>query len=165
MSMSVKGVEQRIYFAIVPFTLVIGTALAVWFALFSNGDKKMDRVTLPHFNYQAPERTTARFHVDLDHSSSEPDREIFLVSSRTVGKKKSLDMNEVTLGLVIVKGQKRLCLTNGVLYREGEGNDDFTVQSIKSNGVLYQIGDETVFLQAGEKVNVDGEGNVREPGQ
>ncbi len=165
MSMSVKGVEQRIYFAIVPFTLIVGTALAVWFALFSDADKKMDRVTLPHFSYQAPGEKSAKFHVDLDHGSKEPVREIFHVAAGAVEKERSLDMNEVALGLVIVKGQKRFCVTNGVMYKEGEGNEDFTVHSIKSNGVLYQIGDEAVFLQAGDNVNVDGEGNVREPGQ
>ena len=165
MSMSVKGIEQRIYFVLVPFTLVVGTALAVWLALFSDADEKTSRVTLPHFTYQAPEGNVETFHVDLDHNSGDAVREIFQVAAGTVEKERSLDMNEVALGLVIVKGQKRFCLTNGVMYKEGEGNDDFTVHSIKSNGVLYQIGDDTVFLQAGENVNVDGEGNVREPGQ
>ncbi len=165
MSMSVEGVEERLCFAIVPLTLVVGTALAVWFALFSNSDQKMPGVTLPFFSYQAPEGKTAAYHVDLDHTSDMPIREIFHVAAGAKQKEQSLDVNEVALGMVIVKGKKRFCLTNGVMYKEGEGNGYFTVHSIKSNGVLYQIGDETVFLQAGENVNVDGEGNVSEPGR
>lgn len=163
MSMSVKGVEERFYFAIVPLALVVGTALAVWFALFSDSDQKLPGVTLPFFSYQAPENKMAAYHVDLDHTSDKPIREIFHVAAGAKQKEQSLDVNEVALGMVIVKGKKRFCLTNGIMYKEGEGNGDFTVHSIQSNGVFYQIGDKTVFLQAGENVNVDGEGNVRKP--
>lgn len=162
MSMSVKELEQKIYFVIVPLVLLVGTTIAVWLALFNNSDMNGLKVTLPFFSYQVPETAPATSSVDIEQDKKYAVRDIFKVVTGPEKQMQSVDTHQVDLGLVIVKGEKRFCLTNGVLYKEGEGNDDFTVHSIESNGVRYQVGNTIIFLRTGESANVDGDGNIRE---
>lgn len=162
MSMSVEGLGQRLYYAAVPLVLIIGILIAVWMALFSDSEKKSQGLNLPFFDYQAPENVPVYSDILLNRTSVQPVRDIFLMDSISGKQENLLELHEVALGMVILKGEKRFCLTNGELFKEGESGNAFTVRRIESNGVWYQIGQKEIFLQAGEKVNVDSEGNVRE---
>jgi hypothetical protein len=159
--MSVKALEQKVYFVLVPLLLAAGTGIAVWLALFNEPEGIEELVTLPFFSYQVPEKTAIHSPTDMQHIPGTPVREIFSITAAPGKNEQLLSTHEVGLGIVVVMGDKRFCLTNGVIYKEGEGNSDFTVHTIEANGVRYQIGDKTVFLQAGERLTVDGAGNIR----
>ena len=67
---------------------------------------------------------------------------------------------ELALGLIAVKGQRRFCLTNGVMLAEGESGNGFLVYRIEENRVWYKIGKSLLYLQPGDRISVDTEGNI-----
>ncbi len=162
MSGAVNDLWGKLYFVAVPFALVVGITLALWLALFNDAERKSRKIPLPFFDYQIPDTESVHKVTPLDVPQETTARGIFHVDTISSKPEQVLDLHEVALGLVIVSGEKRFCLTNGVLYKEGEGGSGFIVRKIESNGVWYQFGNKDTFLQTGEKVNIDGEGKVRE---
>lgn len=161
MSMSIKDLGERLYFAAVPLFLIFSTLLVLWLTLFNDSERSRG-VNLPRFDYKPPANETVQSDVVIHSDPVKPQRDIFLINRGSKKEEQPLEMHEVALGLVIVKGNKRFCLTNGVLFEKGQGGLGFIVHRIEANGVWYRIGDRDIFLQTGEKVNVDGDGNVRE---
>ncbi len=163
MSMSLKNAGRWLYFAAVPLACVAGTSVAVWLAVFSYTDSHRQRISLPVFDYSAAK---GRLPVEeIAVKSREPVQHVrdFFQTDTVAGKQElTLDFQKIALGMVIVKNDKRFCLTNGIQYGEGQGGSIFTVHRIEPNGVWYLVGMKKIFLQTGEKVNVDGDGNVRE---
>lgn len=162
MSMSVTDMGQRLRFVAVPLVLLLGVLLVFWLIFFSGSRQLSQGITLPVFEYRAPGSDSADTKKPLDKKIDRTVRDIFQIGMVSEIKEQSLDLNEVALGLVIIKGDKRFCLTNGLLFKEGGQGNGFTVDRIESNGVWYQVGNRTLFLETGEKVNVDAEGNVRD---
>ncbi len=163
MSMSIENLGPRLYFAMVPLFLIVSTAIVVWATLFSDSGDSTRKISLPSFEYQAPEKTSKNDILSQKQQAVSPPRDIFQVKAKPkTGTPSPLDLHEISLGLVIVTEEKRFCLTNGVRYTTGEGNLDFTVLRIETNGVWYLVGKREIYLQPGDKVNVDGQGNVRE---
>ncbi len=160
MSINVEFIQKKLYFATVHLLLAAGISLAVYLAL-SGYFGKEDRpgVALPFFTgIDSAEETLSKLQTDIISQNWQPERNIF--SSAAVAPEQSetetkTDLLEtgkykISLGLIIVKGKKRFCLTNGVLLGEGEGGSHFMVTRIEPDGVWYRIGDKDIHLQVGE---------------
>jgi hypothetical protein len=176
MSLSVNHLSERLYFAAIPLTLVLTGGIALWFgAIHSKSQFQNSSLQLPGFNYQEtqPDPDTqpadskpATKRISLE--SNEPQRNIFGTSTVAVAvavdekEEQSLEIMELTLGLIVVKGKSRFCLTNGVMLAEGAAGNGFLVHRIEENRVWYKVAEALLYLRPGDKVNVDAEGNIRE---
>ncbi len=154
-----------LYFATVPLLLLTGTALAAGLALSGYFvEDNRQRVSMPFFQGLSAmeEKPPLLTIATIRQPRQQPGRDIFSsviavpepkeITTRT---DQQLELNEIFLGMTIVKGTQRFCLTNGVLMREGEGNNNFIVKSIEPDGVWYRVGDRDVFLYTGEKIYLD----------
>ena len=162
MPMSVKRFGQWLYFALVPIVLLAGTSVAVWLAVFGHADDQARPPALPYFNYQAPEKALLVQQPGLVLNSSQTQKDLFRIDTTAGNLEQQLELNDLALGMIIANDNKRLCLTNGVLFHEGDKGNGFTVDRIESHRVWYQIGSRKIFLRIGEKVTIDSEGNVQE---
>jgi hypothetical protein len=160
--MSLKDLGQWLFFATVPIVLVLGTLVAIWLTLFIDLENEAQKISLPVFHYQSPERADITQAVDHKRNYTSAGQDIFKIETTLAHQEQELELHQVALGMVIVKDDKRFCLTNGLLYKEGAKGSGFTVHRIETDGVWYQVGSKKIFLQAGQKVNVDGKGNIRE---
>ncbi len=161
--MSINNLTRWLYFAAVPLALLAGSTLAVLGVLYDQPESEKERVLMPSFNF-----TTTGNHGRQKHqlSSGFGDtgiRDMFQRKKKEQVGDKLLEIHEIALGLVIIKEDTRLCITNGMKYMEGQGGTGFTVNKIESQGVWYQVGTKTVFLQTGAKIHVDDKGNIHEP--
>ena len=169
MSVSIKDLGERLYFATVPLVLVLAGIVAIWFgAIHSQSSFQRSPLRLPDFNYQAMEQNSigslpAHLPEKKTHSLTlkEPRRNIF--GFTTVAKKEetNLKIMELALGLIVVKGKQRFCLTNGVMFAEGEAGKGFLIYRIEENRVWYKIGEALLYLQPGDRISVDAKGNIR----
>lgn len=161
MSISVEHIPEKFYFAFVHMLLAVGVILAVYLALSGHfGREAKQRLSLPVF-------TGMDFREDMPLKKQTdkikalqlwyPKRDIFRADAVVYEQPETepetaVDLEEISLELIIVKGAKRFCLTNGVLLGEGEGSINFTVISIEPDGVWYQVGDREIHLQVGGKI-------------
>lgn len=169
MSNSVKDLSVRFKFATVPLALILTSGISIWFgAIHSKTDFQSSPLRLPDFNYQAgTQKSITALPAPLPVKKipsltlEEPRRNIF--GFTTVAKKEetNLEIMELALGLIVVKGKQRFCLTNGVMLAEGEAGNGFLIYRIEENRVWYKIGAALLNLHPGDKVSVDAEGNIR----
>lgn len=168
MSMSVKDLRTMLFFAAVPITLMLASSAAIWFGAIREPQFQKQPLLVPEFNYQA---NTQDYNNQIstplpgiEPSSlnlKEPQRNIFGFSTVAKKEEKNLTIMELALGLIVVKGQRRFCLTNGVMLAEGEAGNGFLIHRIEENRVWYKIGDALLYLQPGDRISVDTEGNIR----
>ena len=170
MSISIKNLSKILSFALVPLALFLTSGAAIWNgAIHSTSDFNTAPLRLPDFTYQANRQKPATILppplIEKKIPSvtvKESQRNIFGFS--TVAKKeeeKSLKIMELSLGLIVVQGKQRFCLTNGVTLAEGETGNGFLVHRIEENRVLYKIGEVLLYLHPGDKITVDAKGNIR----
>jgi len=168
MSLSVKDLRTRLCFVAVPVSLVLASAVAIWFGAIRDSQFQESSLRVPGFDYRADTREYNKQKPsplpDKETSSSfkseEPRRNIFGLSTVAKKKEKNLEIMELALGLIAVKGQRRFCLTNGVMLAEGESGNGFLVYRIEENRVWYKIGKSLLYLQPGDRISVDTEGNI-----
>ncbi len=170
MSVSVKNLGERLYFAAIPLALVLTSSVAIWFgAIHSKAEFQTSPLRLPDFNYQAGEQKSVStlpppLHEKMfpSHTLKEPHRNIFGFSTVAKKEETSLEIMELALGLIVVKGKQRFCLTNGVMLAEGEAGNGYLIHRIEANRVWYKINEALLYLQPGERISVDAEGTIRE---
>ncbi|MBL4904186.1 MAG: hypothetical protein JKY62_16295 [Desulfocapsa sp.] len=159
MSLSVKDLRTRLCFVAVPVSLVLASAVAIWFGAIRDSQFQESSLRVPGFDYRKD--TQEYKEPSTTFKSEEPRRNIF--GFNKVGKKeeKNLEMMELGLGLIVIKGQRRFCLTNGVMMAESQSGNGYLVYRIEENRVWYKIGKSLLPLQPGDKISVDAEGNIR----
>ncbi len=161
--MSINNLIRWIYFAAVPLALLAGSTIAVLLALYGFPDSEKGAVPVPIFNFATTKSDGTQKHQFSYKPQDTGTRNIFETERKEQIGKELLELHEIALGLVIVKKDTRLCMTNGVAYMEGQDGTGFTVSKIEQHGVWYEIGGKMVFLKTGTKIHVDVEGNIHEP--
>jgi hypothetical protein len=153
----------------VPVSLVLASAVAIWFGAIRDSQFQESSLRVPGFDYRADTREYNKQkpsplpdkETSPSFKSEEPRRNIFGFSTVAKKEEKNLEIMELALGLIAVKGQRRFCLTNGVMLAEGESGNGFLVYRIEENRVWYKIGKSLLYLQPGDRISVDTEGNIR----
>ena len=169
MSITIKDLNERLYFAAIPLALFLTSGIAIWFgAIHSKSEFQSSPQRLPAFNFQAGELKVIPALPDLQTeqkisplSLRKSQRNIFGFSTVSKKEEKSLEIMELALGLIVVKGKQRFCLTNGVMLTEGEAGNGFQIHRIGENRVWYKIGETLLSLHPGDKISVDTGGNIR----
>jgi len=169
MSISIKDLNERLYFVVIPLTLILTSSIAIWFgAIHSKSEFQSSPLPLPAFNFQAGEQESIAVlpvprpeEKGLSLSLKESQRNIFGFSTVAKKEESSLDIMELALRLIVVKGNQHFCLNNGVILAEGEAGNGFLIHRIEENRVWYKIGETLLYLHPGDKISVDTEGNIR----
>lgn len=170
MSSSIKDLTQRLSFATIPVALVLASAAAIWLgAIHSKSKFQSPPLRLPSFNFQASEqRSTSHLPTAQpekkrsSHALRETHKNIFGIGTVAIKEESALEIMELALGLIVVKGENRFCLTNGVMIAEGGKGMGFQVHRIEENRVWYRVGESFLSLQPGERKSIDTEGNISE---
>jgi len=158
------SLRTKLYFAAVPLLLSAGVALAAGLSLSGYFMEKPQEDSLPYFQAAPVIEEKESQAKTVQDQTLQVARDIF--SSAAVDTDKEItitpevELNEISLSLTVVKGMKRLCLTNGVMLEEGEGGNNFIDKSIWPDGVWYLVSDQDVWIQTGEKIYLDGAGNI-----
>lgn len=165
MSIDVEFIQKKLYFATVHLLLGVGVALAVYLSLSGYfGKEDRQGVALPFFmGIDYKEEAPARLQTGIIRQHWQSERDIFssvaVIPEQDKTEIKPTIMGAekytISLGLIIVKGDKRFCLTNGILLGEGEGGSNFMVTRIETDGVWYRVRDRDIRLQVGETIYID----------
>ena len=67
--------------------------------------------------------------------------------------------------MIIFNNSKSYCLTNGQMFREGEGTELFIVKQILENEVEYIIRGQQIRLKTGDRINIEPDGTVVRAGK
>ncbi len=170
MSSSINDIGKRFTYSAIPLALILTSGAAIWLgAIHSESQFRNPPLHLPEFHFQSSEhtvmaepQTTPAMEQRSFHVRQEAHNNIF--GSEVVAKQedRNLETMELSLGLIVIKGKNRFCLTNGVMLAEGASVNGFQVQRIEENRVWYKIADSFCSLQPGERKNIDMEGKVIE---
>ncbi len=161
--MSINNLIRWLYFAAVPLALLAGATIAVSWALYGQQDSWNNQIRIPSFSFTPARHDQAQKRQFVMHSGKEQVRDMFKIQENRQAQEESLALHEIALGLIILKNDTRICITNKIKYMEGQSGPGFTVNKIESQGVWYQVGTKMVFLQTGTRIHVDDLGNIHEP--
>ncbi len=161
MSLSVKKLLDWLVTCCVPITLLISGSIAGWKGVHDPVDNGPRIRGIPVFDFLIPE--FAGYQPTQDVAAGVIQKEPFLGGTGApvvASEDEPLDLQEIQLGMIVVSGEVRLCLTNGRIMSAGHQESRFTIEQISEQGVWYTTARDRFFLTVGDKVNIKTDGTV-----
>lgn len=161
MSLSVKSLLDWLVTCSVPIAMVAAGATSAWKGVNDPVEAGPHVQGLPFFDFLIPEFTGYRGAEMV--SADVVKREPFLGGTGAPVEETDgelLDLQQIQLGMIVVTGDVKLCLTNGRMMAAGRTEPRFTIEEISEQGVWYRTPIDRFFLTVGDKVSVDKDGTI-----